>query len=179
MSTPLPPALVTFVAADQRRLQAVAYTLTGNRSDAEDLLQETLLRLVRAWDRIDGRGAAGYAATIMWRLHRRHRMTDRVLHRVPDLPSHADHVESTDTRLVLRAAVTSLPPRQRAVIALRYLCDMTEQQTADALGCSVGTVKSQCAKAFATLRTRLDAPLASDRRSPSPQPSPNTEARNA
>jgi RNA polymerase sigma factor (sigma-70 family) len=55
-------------------------------------------------------------------------------------------------------AVSALPPRQRAVLVLRYYEDLTEQQIADVLGCRPGTVKSQASAALATLRTRLDLP---------------------
>ena len=159
MSSSLAPGFVDYVMADQRRLQAIAYTLTGNRPDAEELVQETLLRVARSWSRIDERGPSGYAATIMCRLARRRRVAVRLL---PGLPSQADQhdpIAVADTRLLVRDAVLVLPPRQRAVIALRYLCDVSEAQTAATLGCSVGTVKSQTAKALRALRERLDARL--------------------
>ena len=133
MRTTLAPGFVEYALADQHRLQAVAYTLTGNRSDAEDLVQQTLLRLARSWARIDERGPHGYAVTFICRLARR-RSTLRLLNRVPHLPTGPDLIGSADTRLMVRATIRQLPPRQRAVVALRYLCDMSEAQTADALG---------------------------------------------
>lgn len=150
------PEFAEYVAGDQRRLQRLAFALTGGRADADDLVQETLLRVARAWRRIDQRGPHGYATTVMCRLAQRPRLQSL---RVSGLDTASDRAEepyaAVDDRLVLRAGIRELPSRQRAVIALRYLCDLTEAQTAATLGCSVGTVKSQTAKALHKLTLRL------------------------
>jgi RNA polymerase sigma factor (sigma-70 family) len=72
---------------------------------------------------------------------------------VPEQPDRRDHVTDVERRSAVLAALRELPPRQRAVVVLRFFDDLTEAQTADAMGCSVGTVKSQSAKALARLRT--------------------------
>ena len=150
------PEFVEYVAGDQRRLQRLAFTLTGSREDADDLVQETLLRMARAWRRIDQRGPQGYAATVMCRLAQRRRLRSLATPRL-DTASNptVEPYAAVDDKLLLRAEIRELPPRQRAVIALRYLCDLTEAQTAAILGCSVGTVKSQTANALRKLASRL------------------------
>jgi RNA polymerase sigma factor (sigma-70 family) len=90
---------------------------------------------------------------------RRVGLTDRP----PELPAITpDHENAID----LRTAVAALPPRQRAVLVLRYFCDLNVDQTADTLGCTPGTVKSQTAKALSTLRAALGPgydPMSSER----------------
>lgn len=154
----IPSDFAEYVAADQRRLQALAYTLTGTREDAEDLVQETLVRVLCAWRRIDSRGPLGYSVTVMCRLamKRRHRDVRLAEHDRPTV----DPAGGLDTSLMVHGALRQLPPRQRAVIGLRYLCDLTEAQTAAALGCSLGTVKSQSSKAMKSLRLSLTGPVA-------------------
>jgi RNA polymerase sigma factor (sigma-70 family) len=71
---------------------------------------------------------------------------------VPDRPDPSDQRAGADLRQVVLAALNELPRRQRATVVLRYYCDLSEAETAEALGCSVGTVKSQAAKALARLR---------------------------
>lgn len=149
------PAFVDYVADDQRRLQRLAFALAGGREDADDLVQETLLRVARAWRRIDQRGPHGYATVVMCRLARRWRVRVPTVRLDDATGVGRDPYPAVDDNLLLRAEIRNLPPRQRAVIALRYLCDLTEAQTAETLGCSVGTVKSQTAKALHRLGTRL------------------------
>ncbi|HEU5006628.1 MAG TPA: sigma-70 family RNA polymerase sigma factor [Jatrophihabitantaceae bacterium] len=72
---------------------------------------------------------------------------------LPEIATAADEINRADIRAAVIAALGSLPPRQRAVVVLRYFADQTEAQAATALGCSVGTVKSQTARALARLRT--------------------------
>lgn len=134
----------------------VAVGLTGHAQDGEDLLQTALSRVARRW----GKGAevqpVAYARSVMARLavdrwraaQRRPRLllTGAVPERTAQQPDRALLDED------LLATLRALPPRQRAVVVLRYLQDLSEQQTADALGVSVGTVKSASAKALARLR---------------------------
>lgn len=146
-----------FAASAVRRLLGQAYLLTGDRPAAEDLVQETLERLYVAWPRVDDPMA--YARTTLtrrsinrWRWHRTR--PEATLDAAPE-PAVADGSDVRADRDELVRALAGLPPRQRAVVVLRYLEELTEQETAQVLGCSVGTVKSQAHRALATLRQRL------------------------
>jgi RNA polymerase sigma-70 factor (sigma-E family) len=129
----------------------------GDRGHAEDLLQGVLERMYVRWDRIDGppeayaRSALAHAAVNRWRSRRRR----------PELPLitdagpvAGDPAATVDLRDALVRALLTLPPRQRAVLVLRYFDDLPEGDAARALGCSVGTVKSQTSRALARLRDR-------------------------
>lgn len=155
MSHPEGPAgFEQFVAARRTALLRSAYLLTGNHDDAEDLVQVALVKAVPHWHRIAGRPEP-YVRRILaresisrWRRRRwREVATDQLPERVQPVGDHDDPD--------LRAALARLAPRQRAVIVLRYYEDLTERQTADALGVSVGTVKSQARDGLARLRTLL------------------------
>lgn len=148
-----------YVAARQRSLVRMAYLLTGQRESAEDLVQAALARTYLAWGRIRDKAAAdGYVRKIMvrehigwWRRAWRHR--ERTVENVPDkgaTPAH-DPCERDE----LWQLVKTLPPRQKAVVVLRFYEDLSEAQTAELLDCSIGTVKSQTSRALAKLRTRL------------------------
>jgi RNA polymerase sigma-70 factor (sigma-E family) len=150
-----------FVAARQRALMRTAYLLTGDRHEAEDLVQATLTRTYLSWHRIrDPRAVDGYVRRIMvnehttwWRRawRRVERSTDAMPdHPVPPLPDLADRDEVWEL-------VRGLPPRQRAVIVLRFYEDLSPAEIAVTLGCSAGTVASQTHHALATLRARLAA----------------------
>ena len=129
----------------------------GDRGNAEDLLQGVLERMYVRWDRIDGppeayaRRALTHAAVNRWRTRRR-RPELPLLGDDPGGPAPGDRAAEVDLRDALVRALLTLPPRQRAVLVLRFLDDLPEEEVARALGCSVGTVKSQCAKALAKLR---------------------------
>ena len=152
-------AIVAYLRSEEVRLRRLAHALTRSREDAEDLLQETVVRLGQAWDRIDDRGPGAYATTTMVRLSQRTSMrTQRRRHLMlaqagDPTSSPADHSRTPDhtESLVLREAVRALPPRQRAVIALRYLCDQSVEDTARTLDVTEGTVKSQTSKALRAL----------------------------
>ena len=141
----------TYVAARYDALLRTAYLLTGDHHDAEDLLQQALVKAVGAWGRMDEPDA--YVRTILVRQNisrwRRRRWREVSTETPRD-------VAVTDTgaedRLVLQQALGVLAPRQRAVIVLRYYEDLTEVQTAAALGIKVGTVKSQARDALRRLR---------------------------
>jgi RNA polymerase sigma-70 factor (sigma-E family) len=144
-----------FLAARYDALLRTAYLLTGDHHDAEDLLQQSLVRAVGAWKRIDG-DPEPYVRTILvrqnisrWRGRRwRELPTD-------SLPETLVSDEGTEDRVALHRALGSLAPRQRAVIVLRYYEDLTEAQTAEVLGIAVGTVKSQTRDALRRLRDVL------------------------
>ena len=143
-----------FVAARSAALLRTAYLLTGNRQDAEDLVQVALLKAVPKWSRV--REHEPYVRRIL--LHesvsrwRRRRWRETSTESLPELAAAGQDV---DARLALRQALAHLAPRQRAVIVLRYFDDLTESQTADLLGISVGTVKSQAHDALVRLRTLM------------------------
>lgn len=150
-----------WMTARQRWLLRTAFLLTGDVHTAEDLVQTTLAKLYLAWDRVaDSHGVDAYARKIlvnehatMWRRKWRHRevVTDDFSgHEVPVRDEEYD-----GTRTALWQAVRALAPRQRAVIVLRYYEQLSEAETAEALGISLGTVKSQANRAIATLRERL------------------------
>jgi RNA polymerase sigma-70 factor (sigma-E family) len=141
-----------FVGARRAALVRTAYLLTGNHADAEDLVQSALIKAVPKWGRIADdpepyvRQILARESVNRWRVRRwREVHTDRV----PETP---DLGADLAGRASLRAALAALAPRQRAVIVLRYYEDLTERETAEALGISVGTVKSQARDALARLR---------------------------
>ncbi|HEX5995032.1 MAG TPA: SigE family RNA polymerase sigma factor [Jiangellales bacterium] len=144
-----------FVTARSPRLLRTAYLLTQDWAQAEDLLQTALVRAWRAWGRIDA-DPEPYVRRILvnvyaswWR--RRWRQVEQPTSQLPERPT-SDEMSRVDKREQVWQAIVKLPRRQRAVLVLRYFEDMTEAQIADAMGISVGTVKSQAAKAMAKLR---------------------------
>ena len=153
-----PVGFVDFVVARGSALHRTAVLLTHQEQSAEDVVQIALAKAWGSWDRIDGNHEA-YVRQIMvnefasaWRRRWRGEVPTADL---PELP-HADHGDGVSTRQVLMAALATLPPRQRAVVVLRFFNDYTEAATAEAMGTSVGTVKSQTFKALAALRVSAD-----------------------
>ena len=147
----------TFVAASARRLLRSAYLITGDLAEAEDLLQSALERAYRRWPSIRQKDVPeAYVRKIIVTAAidagRRRKFASAPLDelQLPGLPDAA--VESLPGRAALLGCVRELPPGQRAVLVLRYFDDLTEAETARVLGCSVGTVKSQHARAMARLR---------------------------
>ena len=141
-----------FVAARYDALLRTAYLLTGDHHDAEDLLQQSLVKAVGAWGRIVG-DPEPYVRAILVRQNvsrwRRRRWREVPTDPVPERAAEDAGVED---RMRLQQALALLAPRQRAVIVLRYYEDLTEVQTAEALGIAVGTVKSQARDALKRLR---------------------------
>ena len=146
-----------FVAARSRALLRTAYLLTHDHALAEDLLQTALTKAWFAWRRIDG-SPEPYVRRILVNTYaswwRRKWNGEHPTDELPEPASDETRTEPTD----LWQAMARLPRRQRAVVVLRYFEDLTGAQTAELLGCSVGTVKSQCSKALAKLR--IDPALA-------------------
>jgi len=139
-----------FVGARRDALLRTAYLLTGNHHDAEDLVQSALIKVVPKWARIQARPEPYVRRVLVresvdrWRARRWRELTTDV---VPE----AIHHDSTD-RIALLEDLRRLSPRQRAVLVLRYFDDLTEAETAEALGISVGTVKSHVRDALTRLR---------------------------
>ena len=149
-----------YMAARQASLLRTAYLISGDRHTAEDLVQTALAKLYLSWDKISRRDSIdGYVRRIivnehnsLWRRPWKRRETS-----TDELPEHttAEHsTSSTGTDADLWAFVQSLPRKQRAVLVLRYYEELSEAETAEVLGISVGTVKSQASRALAALRGR-------------------------
>lgn len=144
-----------FIGARGQALQRFGYLLTGDWALAEDLVQTALSRVYGRWSRIDSDAPEAYVRKIMvntWSSWWRRRWRSEVpAASVPDLAV-GDPYQEVDRRHAVSTALARLPDRQRLVLVLRYHEDLTEQQVAELLGISVGTVKSQAAKALAKLR---------------------------
>lgn len=142
-----------FVNGRGPALQRTAYLLTGDWALAEDLLQTALAKSYLAWNRIRHEDPEGYVRKVLANTHATWwRRKWRGETPTSELPEQQHDDTGADDRLALAAALGRLPARQRAVIVLRFHEDMTEAAVAHALGISLGTVKSQTAKALAKLR---------------------------
>lgn len=143
-----------FVTAKQHGLLRFGMLLTGgDPHTAADLTQETFLLLGRRWRRVrDVEYQDSYARTTMTRLWWRRSKKDRheVVRAEAEETSTLDHAPAWESEVW--AALQQLPPRQRAVLVLRYFEDYSELEIADALSCRPGTVKSQASRGLATLR---------------------------
>ena len=146
-----------FVRAAGPGLLRAARLLAGDWPGAEDLVQTAFEKTWPKWDRlVDDQQRLAYLHRVLTNAFLRGQRrkwigeiaTGEMPHRAAD-----DENDALLLRTSVLAAVRRLPPRQRAVIALRYLADLTEAQTATAMGCSTGTVKGYSARALAALRT--------------------------
>ncbi len=149
-------AFPQYVRARSPAVQRTAFLLTGDQHRAEDLVQEALIRTYRAWDRLHSGNPDAYTRTVMYHQniswHRRRRHREVSTGEPPEPPPRTDGEQLAADRIALRAALARLAARQRAVIVLRFFEDATEAEAAEVLGITVGTVKSQTAKALARLR---------------------------
>jgi len=150
------PDFAAYAAVRWSRLVCTAYLLTGDHHEAEDLVQATLAKVYLNWPRISRLGepdAYLHRALVNNNLSRfRKRRVVQLL--TPRLPERArdSATGQVDDRAALMAALAELPARQRAVVVLRYWEDLSEQQVADVLGCTVGNVKSQASRGLRRLR---------------------------
>jgi len=148
-----------YLQARQAALLRTAYLLTGDRHQAEDLVQTSFAKLYLAWDKVrDRESVDAYARRILVNEHnslwrRAWKRNERTTEVLPDVPVVDEYDDGTNA--ALWAAVQTLPRKARAVLVLRYYEQLSEAETADVLGISVGTVKSQTSRALATLRTDL------------------------
>lgn len=155
-----------FVALRSQPLLRTAYLLCGgDRGAAEDLLQEVLERTYPRWRRINShpeayvRAALANASANRWRRRARKPETPVEVVEPPAVDGHEQTVVDQDA--VVRA-LAQLPTRMRAVLVLRFFDDLSEAQTASALGCGVGTVKSQTSRGLARMRELMAEPAATE-----------------
>jgi RNA polymerase sigma-70 factor (sigma-E family) len=146
-----------YVTARQQALRRAAYLLCRDVDRVEDLVQTAITKLFVSWRRARrADDLDAYAHTVLVRVfldeQRRGWWRMRSLEASPEL---AAPVVDSDTRLTVEEALAALTPRQRAVVVLRFYRDLDVEQTAQALGCSAGTVKSQTHRALGVLRAAL------------------------
>ena len=156
-----PQGFRDYVVARQRALLRTAWMLTGNQHQAEDLVQATLERVWPRWQRVVREGDPDrYVRRVLVNTYaswwQRKWRGERPTSELPEISGPDDGYARVDLADALRRLLPTLPRRQRAVLVLRYYEDLSEVATADMLGCSVGTVKSQTAKALARLRLAED-----------------------
>ncbi|MEW2549493.1 SigE family RNA polymerase sigma factor [Streptomyces sp. NPDC047002] len=150
-------AFTAYVKERRASLYAAAYHLTGDRHEAEDLLQSALFSTYRAWDRISDKAAlGGYLRRTMTNLHisawRRRKLSEYPTEELPETAAGTDAMSGTELRAVLWQALARLPETQRTMLVLRYYEGRTDPEIADILGISVGTVKSSIWRSLRRLR---------------------------
>ena len=160
MSTGSDEEFDTFMRGRWPAMVRLAYALTGDAGHAEDLAQAAFARAYASWGRVKRAGDPdAYVRRIVINEHRslfrKHRVTEELR---GDLTDTAGQQRGPEEQQALLDALRTLGPRQRAVVVLRYWLDLSEAETAAALNCSVGTVKSQASRALATLRKNATAP---------------------
>jgi RNA polymerase sigma-70 factor (sigma-E family) len=158
-----------FVAESTRPLLRAAYLVVGDVAEAEDVVQECLIKVARRWPRVRTMDhPLAYARRVLINValdgsHGRVRRRDEL-----ELPNalqnghdegSARELAAVDARSELEQALAMLPPRQRAVLVLRYFEDLSEADTAAVLGCSLGTVKSTASRALTRLQSTLADPI--------------------
>ncbi|MFF5172513.1 SigE family RNA polymerase sigma factor [Micromonospora sp. NPDC000089] len=148
-----------YVAARLEPLRRTAYLLCGDWHTADDLVSTALVKLLRHWRRVSAMdNPDAYVRRTLLRVwldeRRRPWRRESSWAEVPDVAVHAGS-DATADRVTLIALLAELPPRRRAVLVLRYFCDLSVEETANELGCTAGTVKSQAARAIEALRGRL------------------------
>ncbi|MEW2385893.1 SigE family RNA polymerase sigma factor [Micromonospora sp. NPDC047707] len=151
-----------YVGARLEPLRRTAYLLCGDWHTADDLASTALVKLLRHWRRVSVMDSpdAWLRRTLLrvWLDERRRPWRrEAAWAQVPDAAVRSGS-DGTADRLTLLALLAELPPRRRAVLVLRYFCDLSVEETARELGCTAGTVKSQTARAIDALRERLRAP---------------------
>ncbi|MEU9304361.1 SigE family RNA polymerase sigma factor [Streptomyces sp. NPDC048269] len=159
-TTPSSTSEAEFTAYVQERraaLYATAFHLTGDRHEAEDLLQSALFSTYRAWDRISDKAAVGgYLRRTMTNLHisawRRRKLNEYPTEELPETASDTDAMRGTELRAVLWQALSRIPEPQRTMLVLRYYEGRTDPEIAEILGISVGTVKSSIWRSLRRLR---------------------------
>lgn len=169
-----------FVTESSAALLRTAYLVAWDLTEAEDLVQDCLLAIARRWPRVRGMDHPhAYARRVLINLaldgagkhSRRRRELEAddltTLGQLPDGDA-ARAFQDVDVRSELIDALGTLPPRQRAVLVLRYFEDLPEAEVARVLGCSVGTVKSTASRGLARLHAALAAEIALTTKEPMP-----------
>ncbi|MFB7596732.1 SigE family RNA polymerase sigma factor [Streptomyces sp. NPDC056160] len=157
-----------FVRARWSHLVRTAYLLTGDVHHAEDLTQTALAKAYRSWRHVSRSDSPeAYVRRILVNCNsdrfRKRRVREALTAVPPEVAGRDEAVSWADERSVLLAALAGLPPKQRAVIVMRYWEDLSEAEVAEVLGCSPGTVKSQASKALVKLRTNAGLAQVVDR----------------
>ena len=163
MEPELERSFVAFASARLPALTQAAFLLTGDRHRAEDLVQTALARSYAAWDRIERADPEAYVRRVMLNAYRswcrrrpwREAPSDSVVEHADAVAARRagpDHAAETAERDLVWRALALLSPQQRAVVVLRYYEDRSDLEIAELLGCSIGTVKRQNARALAKLR---------------------------
>ncbi|ADP81068.1 SigE family RNA polymerase sigma factor [Pseudofrankia inefficax] len=157
----VPASFEAFVRTRSDALFRTAFVMTGQRAAAEDLVQESLARMLPVWKRVSERGSPdAYVYRVMTNLHRS--TWRRVLRRerptfpLPDAPG-PDGIARWERLHQLSRALAELSPRQRSAVVLRHYLQLSEAETAAVLGCRVGTVKSLTSRGLAQLRSSYHA----------------------
>ncbi|MGW6919485.1 SigE family RNA polymerase sigma factor [Kitasatospora sp. NPDC054939] len=152
-----------FAAAGVPWLRKVAFLLCGDWHRADDLVQETIVKLYVRWPRMTAvENLDGYARTTLVNTFLAEQRSPRAWwsswrRSAAEPDDRVGPVVDLDASVDLRQALAELPPRQRAAVVLRYYCDLSVEQTAEAMDCSTGNVKSQSSRGLAALRRILDA----------------------
>jgi RNA polymerase sigma-70 factor (sigma-E family) len=144
-------AFAAWASGRRPALVRSAFLLTGDAGRAEDLVQQALMKVAVRWERLEGGNPDAYARTVMYRDHISWWRRRRERLQMPEQEVAADAID-TDQSLVMEQALARLTPKQRAVLVLRFYEDLSERETAAALGVSAGTVKSQSSVALQKLR---------------------------
>ncbi len=151
-----------FARENWATLMSIGVAVCGSRAEAEDLVQTALTNAFVRWRRIHRDQALAYlrrsilnANVSRWR---RHRGAEVSVADVPDRVRPRAGTDGVDDRQTLLPLLRSLPERQRAVLVLRYLCDLPDDEIAETLDISAGTVRSQAFRGLATLRTHATVP---------------------
>jgi RNA polymerase sigma-70 factor (sigma-E family) len=161
---------VEFVEAASSSLRRTAYLVCGDWHRADDVVQDALYKLYLSWAKVDRSGnPLAYARRVVVnaaldsarRPWRREVSTDRPPDRLQQRDPAGTHADQDE----LRTALGVLAPRQRACVVLRYYEDLSVEQTAEILGVTTGTVKSQASRALETLRHAIDRARATGRTS--------------
>jgi RNA polymerase sigma-70 factor (sigma-E family) len=145
-----------YFASRSSAMRSTAYLLCGDWHRAEDIVQTTFVKLFRVWHRVTAHGALdAYTRRILVRTYLDEKRRGFFFREKPtawDTDTSAPEPGSPEDRLVLLRALGQVPPRQRAALVLRYWEDMSVDDTARAMGCTAGTVKSQTARGLDVLR---------------------------
>ena len=151
------PAFEVFARAHNAALFRTALLMTGDAGLAEDLVQTALAGVFARWSRLSTQDPYAYARRVIINLHRdrwrRFRGREVLVNQAPERPARSDPAEGSATRDALVHALAELSLRERQILVLRFVVDLSEADTATELGVSVGTVKSTASRALQKLRT--------------------------